>query len=103
MTKATQLDLAYAPHDDFDGDDFVQDRDGARLLTQFEAVQSIMGDGDWHTLGDVSQAAARLGVACPEASASAQIRNMRKARFGAAVIERRHVGNGLYQYRRVIS
>lgn len=70
--------------------------DHARLTGQILDVFRVLSDFRWHTLDDVAK---RSGA--PAASASAQIRNLRKARFGGHVLDRRHVGNGLYEYRLV--
>lgn len=90
-----QLDItdaiARAPR--FDGAD-VTDADTPRLTGQLARILAYVRDGAWHTLADISAA-----TGAPEASVSAQLRNARKARFGAHTIEREHVGDGLYRYR----
>lgn len=78
----------------FDGDDFVFDRDALRLTTQLDKVRDFMEDHKWHTLSEISDA-----IHEPHASVSAQLRNLRKKRFGEYYIGRRHVSNGLYEYR----
>jgi len=80
------------PH--FNGADYVPERDDARLRPQHERVKAAMQDGGWHTLRALAEA-----THAPEASVSAQLRHLRKPRFGGHRIERRHVGNGLYEYR----
>ena len=82
------------PH--FDGDDYDPGKDHHRLTKQIGRVLDYMSDGLWHTLSDISKA-----TGAPEASASAQLRNLRKDRFGARHIERQRAigGRGLYQYR----
>jgi hypothetical protein len=87
-----QPDLfTHAPR--FDGPD-LQPADQVRLTAQQQRLLAYMGDGRWHTLRAISEA---TGI--PEASASAQCRNLRKVRFGSHTVERRHLGGGLYQYR----
>jgi hypothetical protein len=79
---------------DFDGRTYVRARDTGRLSRQLIAVRSILSDYEWHTLDDLAE---RTGA--PEASVSARIRDLRKPRFGAFVVERRYVSNGLWEYR----
>lgn len=57
-----------------------------------------MKDGYWRTLGWIADS-----TGDPEASISAQLRHLRKPRFGGHTVEREHLGNGLYQYRLVIN
>lgn len=78
----------------FNGADYVHDRDQARLQRQLERIAALMQDGEWRTLKEIS---AKTGD--PEASVSAQLRHLRKPRFGAFLIDRVHVGGGLYSYR----
>ena len=78
----------------FNGDDYVPDRDDPRLKKQIYRVWDAMFDGGWKTLKQISQI-----TGDPEASISAQLRHLRKPRFGSHTIERRHLGNGLYEYK----
>ncbi len=78
----------------FDGADVDDERDTPRLTGQLRAILDLMADHRWRTLSAI---AATTGA--PEASVSAQLRNARKARFGSHTVERRHVCNGLYEYR----
>jgi hypothetical protein len=78
----------------FDGADYVPARDDPRLTDQLGRVWNVMASGNWHTL---KQIAAATGD--PEASISAQLRHLRKPRFGGHTVERNYVGNGLYAYR----
>jgi len=52
-----------------------------------------MQDGEWRSLGEISRQ-----TGDPEASVSAQLRHLRKARFGAHTVSRRRIGAGLYLY-----
>ena len=81
-------------HPRFDGADYVRQRDDARLTGQIERVWKVMRDQRWRTLKTISAI-----TGDPEASVSAQLRHLRKERFGAHGVERRYVGNGLYEYR----
>lgn len=78
----------------FNGADYVPERDDVRLIPQHERIKAYMMDGRWRTLAAIAAA-----TNTPEASVSAQLRHLRKARFGSHTIEREHIGGGLYQYR----
>lgn len=77
----------------FDGPDLEPD-DQRRLASQQLRIVAFMADHQWHTLKEIA-----AGTRSPEASASAQLRHLRKPKFGGYTIERRHQGHGLYQYR----
>lgn len=77
-----------------DGETFVYPRDGVRLNKQHAAVWEVVRFGDWMTLAQIAE---RTG--CPEASVSARLRDFRKDKFGSLTVERRHIGEGLHQYR----
>jgi hypothetical protein len=85
--------------DRFDGATYDPDRDGERLTRQARLVFKLMRDGLWHTLPEISNRLARKGFHEPEQSLSARLRDLRKAKFGGHVVERRYVGDGLWQYR----
>lgn len=71
------------------------DRD--RLSGQIQRIFELVRDGQWRTLSEI---AATTGD--PEASVSAQLRHLRKPRFGAYVVEKRRRGletAGLWEYR----
>lgn len=78
----------------FDGRTFSAPRDGERLAKHLDKVKAFMLDGEWRTLAEIASQ-----VGCSEASASARLRDLRKARFGGYVVEREYVANGLWQYR----
>jgi hypothetical protein len=78
----------------FNGADYVPARDNPRLSSQYQRIFDLMQDGEWRTLADISGA-----TGDPPASVSAQLRHMRKPRFGAHNVEREHRGHGLYAYR----
>lgn len=84
-----------APH--FNGADYDPQYDDPRLSTQHGRVKQVMLPGDWKTLFEIS----RL-TGDPPASVSAQLRHLRKKRFGSYTVERRIRGereDGLYEYR----
>ena len=78
----------------FDGDDYKHERDHTRLTGQIRRVYDFIFDGAWRTLDEISDA-----TGDPHSSVSAQLRNLRKKRFGGHNIERKYVGGGLYSYR----
>jgi len=51
-------------------------------------------DGKWRSLKEIASM-----TGDPEASVSAQLRHLRKARFGGHTIEKSYEGGGLYLYR----
>lgn len=83
-----QLDLR------FNGADYNRARDDARLTGQILRVWECMSDGKWRTLKDIAQQ-----TGDPEASVSAQLRHLRKPRFGGHTVEREYITNGLYKYK----
>ena len=80
----------------FGGDTFSEAQDGQRLRKQLAAVKAFTADEQWYSLADIS-----LSLGYPEASVSARLRDLRKRKFGAYVVQRRRVpnANGLNEYR----
>ncbi len=78
----------------FAGETLDSKRDGARLNRQMRRVYDVMKAGAWRTLDQVSEQAS-----APPASVSARLRDLRKWQFGAFRVERRHVSEGLHEYR----
>jgi hypothetical protein len=82
---------------EFNGSDYDSKHDHARLTGQIRRVKDLMADGAWRTLDEI---AAKTGD--PQASISAQLRNLRKERFGSHVIGKQARGersHGLFEYR----
>lgn len=78
----------------FDGP--VHKSEEGRLKKQHETIRDILFGGQWLTLKELSQM-----TGYPEASISAQLRHLRKERFGAFIIEKRRVdglASGLWEY-----
>lgn len=82
----------------FDGADYTPERDNARLTGQILRVWEVMKDGQWRTLRQIADI-----TKDPEASISAQLRHLRKTRFGAHQVEREYIDNGIYKYRLIIN
>lgn len=95
MTAQPQLDFR------FNGPAYEKATDQGRLTGQILRVFSLMCDGKWRTLVEIARE-----TRDPEASISAQLRHLRKARFGSHTVERRNRGDreqGLYEYRLVVN
>ncbi len=78
------------------GPEFDEKKDGKRLKTQMKAVRDFMfGRKDWKTLGEIEEA-----TGFPQASISAQLRHLKKDRFGGYNLQkrRRKEGGGTYEY-----
>lgn len=80
----------------FDGSDINQPRDSERLTGQLERIMGCMKLGGWWTLNQLTEQ-----TGDPPASISAQLRNLRKERFGSHTIDKRYVGCGKFEYRLV--
>ncbi len=68
--------------------------DTARLEAQLGRIWRCMNDCRWRTLRGISEV-----TGDPEAGISAQLRHLRKKRFGAHTVDKQHMGHGLYLYR----
>ncbi len=75
--------------------------DKPRLTNQMHAIRDLMADGNWRTLEQIQEAIESQGIKCRTASASAQLRNLKKPEGGSYGLEKRHEGNGQYRYRLV--
>lgn len=98
MPHFTVIDAEHAPH--FDGATYDPDADHDRLAKQLRRVYLFMADEQWHTSVAIEQ-----GTNIWWSSASARVRDLRKAKFGAHTILRRSVGDGtrLCEYRMIIN
>jgi hypothetical protein len=79
-TESRQLPLSFR----FAGSDYDRELDDARLTGQILRVYDLMKDGHWRTLAEIE---AQTGD--PQASISAQLRHLRKRRFGYHTVNRR--------------
>ncbi|MHA1968839.1 MAG: hypothetical protein ACW964_13675 [Candidatus Hodarchaeales archaeon] len=85
----------------FDGPEYSPKLDQIRLTGQIKRIYDLMIDSRWRTLGEIAQE-----TYDPEASISAQLRHLRKARFGAHIVEKRRRGDekqGLYEYKLTVN
>lgn len=78
----------------FNGADYVPSRDNLRLGSQLQRVFALVADSKWRSLQEMSDL-----TGDPQASISAQLRHLRKPRFGSWNVERKYMGDGLYLYR----
>lgn len=85
------------PDERFDGSDYVPPLDHQRLRGQILRVWDALKGGQWLTLGELGEI-----TGDPQASISAQLRHLRKERFGSHTILKRRRGeetSGLWEYR----
>jgi hypothetical protein len=88
-------------HSRFNGSDYEPPMDDVRLRGQILRIYNLMKDGTWRTLGEIEQ-----GTRDPQASISAQLRHLRKPRFGSHTVEKRPRGDridGLFEYRLIVN
>src|ERR1700761_5829976 len=82
------------------GPDFDPQLDGKRIATQLEVIASLMESAhqaeQWLNLAGIEQE-----TSYPSASISAQLRHLRKPKFGGHRVEKRRRGGkgGTYEYR----
>lgn len=80
----------------FNGPEYRTPIDHQRLTNQIDRIRECMLDGVWRTLEEIAQI-----TGDPAASISAQLRHLRKERFGSYQVNRRSRGNrdqGLFEY-----
>lgn len=82
------------PKPRFDGPAYEPERDDARLTGQLLRIWNVMQDSQWRTLEQIADA-----TGDPPASISAQLRHLRKDRFGKHKVDKEHIANGLFKYR----
>jgi len=84
----------------FNGPEYVPAIDDVRLTGQIKRIFDLMKDQQWRTLREISNV-----TGDPEASISAQLRHLRKDRFGNHIINRQPRGdraNGLFEYQLIV-
>jgi hypothetical protein len=99
LRQLTLDDIKIEPR--FDGADYDPKVDQARLTGQLLRVFNLMSDQKWRTLQEIADA-----THDPHASISAQIRHLRKSRFGSHTVNRRARGersHGLYEYQLLLN
>lgn len=79
----------------FDGETYEPQLDQVRLSKQLDAVRYLMSDGRWHTQNQIAN---ELEITTQ--SVGARLRDLRKERFGAFLVERKRLTtNGIFSYR----
>jgi len=85
----------------FNGSDYNPEFDKERLTGQIKRIYNLMGDGCWRTLGEIE-----IATGDPQSSISAQLRHLRKKRFGFNTINKRRRGvesSGLWEYQLIVN
>ncbi len=85
----------------FNGPVYEPKHDQIRLTGQILRVYDLMQDAKWRTLREIEDI-----TGDPQASISAQLRHLRKMRFGNHIVEKRPRGerkNGLWEYILIIN
>ena len=86
---------------EFDGPVYEAAYDKIRLTGQVNRVFNAMKDGRWRTLREIHNL-----TTAPESSISAQLRHLRKPKFGAHLVNKQSRGareNGLWEYRLIVN
>jgi len=85
----------------FNGPAYEPILDDLRLKGQMLRIVILMIDGEWRTLDEIKEE-----TGDPPASISAQLRHLRKKRFGSHVVDKRRRGddtNGLWEYHLILT
>jgi len=80
----------------FDGPAYCPQLDKERLTRQLGRIHDLMIDGQWRTLSEIATI-----TGDHEASISADLRHLRKERFGRFIVNKQRRGNkeqGLWEY-----
>lgn len=81
---------------EFDGSTYQSEYDNKRLHSLLDRVKELMSDGKYRTLAEIKSI-----VGGSEGGVGARLRDLRKAKFGAYVLNTRRRGspyNGLWEY-----
>lgn len=84
------------PVADFDGPEYSPEFDKGRLTGQIQRVYAAMVGGQWRTLSEIEEI-----TGDPQASISAQLRHLKKEKFGSHMLHKRprgHRSMGLWEY-----
>jgi Fic family protein len=84
----------------FTGSDYDRELDDARLTGQILRIYDLMQDGEWRTLAEIETI-----TGDPQASISAQLRHLRKKRFGYHTVnkQRRACYLGTFEYQLIVN
>ena len=84
----------------FDGSNYDPKHDRRRLTGQILRIFEATKNANWNTLEEIQYL-----TGDPQASISAQLRNLRKDRFGGHIVEKRYRGDkskGLWEYKLIV-
>ena len=81
----------------FNGSDYLPVRDDERLSSQLERVRDLMADAQWLSLNQIA-----METGAPAASVSAQLRHLRKERFGSNTVNKRYIERGVFLYQLIV-
>ena len=78
------------------GPEYVEELDGARIHKQMDTIREFMLSHwpKWFSLAEIEKA-----LDYPQASISAQLRHLRKPKFGSYNVEKQRRSNGTWEYR----
>lgn len=85
----------------FNGSEYSPSKDDKRLTGQILRVFDCMKDSKWRTLSEIE-----IETNDPQASISAQLRHLRKERFGSHLVRKQPRGareNGLFEYQLIVN
>jgi len=82
----------------FNGSDYDHVIDGPRLGNQLNKIFELMKDAEYRTLEQIS-----LITSVPTPSVSAQLRHLRKQRFGSHIVNKKNFGGGLFMYQLIVN
>jgi len=71
---------------------------GPKAKTRREIIFEIMSDGKWRTLKSIREQTIYL-----DSSISSQLRDFRKDKFGGHTLEKRHLGDMLWEYKLIVN
>jgi hypothetical protein len=86
--------MSVQPAFDFDGKTYDPKLDRVRLNAQLKRVVAATHLGLWMTLSAIAHL-----TKDPEASVSSRLRDLRKPRFGASMVDRKRITDGTWMYR----
>jgi hypothetical protein len=77
------------------GPTYDEAKDGRRIKKQHEVIRDfLLNNQNWFTLSELHAL-----LQYPEASISAQLRHLRKVRFGSYIVEKQRRTNGTWEYK----
>ncbi len=88
-----------AIENEFEGSNYARSIDHLRLSGQLRRIFILMADGHWRTLSEIEHI-----TGDPQSSISAQLRHLRKEKWGAHKVEKKNNSpGGTWKYRVVVN